>query len=182
MENEKAPLPPFEGAVLPLCTWPDPVLGGVCATVGEITPELRLLARDMAATMYASQGIGLAAPQIGQPIRLIVVDVSGPDHREQLITLVNPVIEQAEGCVDSDEGCLSLPQFRAYVERAETVRVTGTDLDGQPVVIDAEGLLAICLQHEIDHLEGVVLLDKVGRLKRGMYERKVAKRGKRTTP
>ncbi|GAB7079451.1 peptide deformylase [Megalodesulfovibrio paquesii] len=179
METDTPILPPLDGNVLPLCTWPDPVLGGECRTIGEITPELRDLARDMVATMYASQGIGLAAPQVGHGIRLIVVDVSGPDRREQLITLVNPVIEQAEGCVDSDEGCLSLPQFRANVERAETVRVTGQDLEGNPVTIDADGILAICLQHEIDHLRGVVLLDKVGRLKRSMYERKIAKRNRR---
>lgn len=170
---------PLDGNVLPLCTWPDPVLGGECTTVEAVTEEIMALARDMATTMYASQGIGLAAPQIGHSIRMIVVDVTGPDKREQLITLVNPVIEQAQGCIDSEEGCLSLPQFRATVERAETVRVRGQDLQGNEVCIEADGLLAVCLQHEIDHLQGTLLIDKVGRLKRGLYERKIAKRAKR---
>ncbi|AGW12743.1 peptide deformylase [Megalodesulfovibrio gigas] len=179
MDIEQTLERPLDGKILPLCTWPDPVLGGECTAVRAVTDEIMDLARNMAATMYASQGIGLAAPQIGQPLRMIVVDVTGPDKREQLITLLNPVIEHAEGCIDSDEGCLSLPQFRANVERAEVVRVRGQDLEGNEVVIEAEGLLAVCLQHEIDHLRGVLLIDKVGRLKRSMYERKIAKRVKR---
>ncbi|MFW5734614.1 MAG: peptide deformylase [Oceanidesulfovibrio sp.] len=164
---------------LQICTYPDPVLSRTARSVDEITPELVQLAKEMSECMYLNQGIGLAAPQVGESIRLIVVDVSGPEERTGLITLFNPVIASYSGEVESDEGCLSLPNFNCTVNRAATVTVRGQDIDGNDVTIDAEGLLAICLQHEIDHLEGTLLLNRVGRIKKSMYEKKVKKLDKK---
>lgn len=164
---------------LEICTYPHPVLSQTAQTVEEITPELVQLARDMADCMYTNDGVGLAAPQVGESIRMIVVDVTGPEKRENLITLINPTIMECEGEVESEEGCLSLPLFRGMIDRSERVTVHGLDLDGNEITIDAEGLLAICLQHEIDHLEGTLLLNRVGRLKKSLYDKKVKKREKR---
>lgn len=160
---------------LPILKYPDPVLARKAAAVAEITPELRQLAADMVETMYESEGIGLAAPQVGEGCRLIVVDVSGPEDRTDLRVLVNPEILTAEGQVDSEEGCLSVIGLRSTISRAERVQVRGLNLDGQDVIIDADGLLAICLQHEIDHLEGVLFIDRMSRLKRAFYDKKVKK-------
>lgn len=160
---------------LEICTYPNPVLAKTAQTVEEITPELVQLAKNMSECMYANQGIGLAAPQVGESLRLIVVDVTGPEQRDQLITLFNPEITGHAGEVESEEGCLSLPFFNCTVDRAAHVSVRGLDIDGSEVTIDADGLLAICLQHEIDHLEGTLLLNRVGRIKKTMYEKKVKK-------
>lgn len=155
---------------------PDPCLSRPAEPVGEITPEVKALAADMVETMYESAGVGLAAPQVGQCCRLIVMDVSGPDKREELKILVNPVITAAEGEVTSEsEGCLSVANFRSDVKRFEKVTVAGRDLDGNPVTIQAEGMTAICLQHEIDHLDGKLFIDRISRLKRIMYDAKLKK-------
>ena len=124
---------------------------------------------------YATEGIGLAAPQVGESIRLIVVDITGPEKREEPIVLVNPEIVCESGEVVSDEGCLSVKELRSEVERSETCTVRGLDLDGKQVEIEAEGMMSICLQHEIDHLEGVLFIDKISRLKRTLYDAKVKK-------
>lgn len=158
-----------------IVTYPDPVLAEKCAEIKEITPELRELVDDMVETMYEDDGIGLAAPQIGESIRLVVIDITGPQQREELRVLVNPVITAREGEVESEEGCLSVVGLRGKVMRSEKVTVEATDLDGNPLHIDADGLLAICLQHELDHLDGVLFIDHLSRLKRNLYDKKVRK-------
>lgn len=158
-----------------ILTYPDPVLSQKARPVEDIDDDIRRLADDMAETMYAKDGIGLAAPQVGESCRLVVIDVTGPSRREDLRVIVNPVIESAEGEVETEEGCLSVANYRANVKRAERVRVTGRDLDGEPVDIEAGDLLAICLQHEIDHLDGTLFIDRISRLKRALYDKKVKK-------
>ncbi len=160
---------------LSICTYPDPVLAQRAEPVAEISDEVRQLASDMVETMYANQGIGLAAPQVGKSWRLITVDISGPENQTELVTLVNPEIQWRDGETETEEGCLSVPEFRSKVQRAAKVRVTGQDLEGNAVDMEADGLLAVCLQHEIDHLEGTIILDHVSRLKRSMYTKKVSK-------
>ncbi|HCU68803.1 MAG TPA: peptide deformylase [Desulfomicrobium sp.] len=156
-------------------TYPDPVLAAKAAPVTEITDEIRTLAADMIETMYADKGIGLAAPQVGESIRLITVDLSGPDKREDPHVFVNPVLSNLEGEVESEEGCLSVVGYRTTVTRAERLHLSATDLDGNPVEMDADDLMAICLQHEVDHLNGVLFIDKISKLKRTLYERKLKK-------
>lgn len=154
--------------------YPDPVLRKKAREVKRIDDRVARLAAEMAETMYAAPGIGLAAPQVGVSERVILVDVTGPERKE-LITLVNPVIVEKEGMVIFEEGCLSLPEVREKVERAAQVLVRGYDLDEREREIEAEGLLAIALQHEIDHLNGVLFIDYLSRLKRDMIERKLRK-------
>lgn len=156
-------------------TYPDPVLAAKAAPVTEITDEIRALAADMIETMYADKGIGLAAPQVGESIRLITVDLSGPDKREDPRVYVNPVLSNLEGEVESEEGCLSVVGYRTTVTRSERLHLSATDLDGNPVEMDADDLMAICLQHEVDHLNGVLFIDKISKLKRTLYERKLKK-------
>ncbi|GFK95348.1 Peptide deformylase [Fundidesulfovibrio magnetotacticus] len=155
--------------------YPHPVLAQRAKEITEITPELRKLAEEMAEAMYAKRGIGLAAPQVGECCRLIAVDVSGPDERTDLKFFVNPVIVSKEGQVTDEEGCLSVVNFRAKVTRAEKVKVKAKDLDGNEVEVDADGILAVCLQHEIDHLDGVLFIDHISRLKRALYDGKIKK-------
>jgi len=155
--------------------YPDPVLKRKAEAIAAVTPEVRQLAEDMLETMYASEGIGLAAPQVGESIRLIVVDVTGPEKREEPLVIVNPEIVCSAGEVVSDEGCLSVKELRSEVTRAETCTVRGLDLDGNAVEIEAEGMKSVCLQHEIDHLDGVLFIDRISRLKRTLYDAKVRK-------
>ena len=159
--------------LLEILKYPDPTLALKAAAIPEITPEIRQLAADMAESMYANQGVGLAAPQVGRAIRLVVIDLSGPEKREALLTLVNPVITTRAGEQEDEEGCLSVRDYRANVKRAATVTVAATDLDGNPFCLEADGLLAVCLQHEIDHLDGVLFIDHISRLKRAMYDKRV---------
>jgi peptide deformylase len=133
------------------------------------------LAEDMAETMYAAPGVGLAAPQVGVSERLIVLDVRNKEGATGLITLINPEIIEAEGRVVEEEGCLSLPGITENVARAERVLVRGHDLEEREREIEAEGLLAVALQHEIDHLEGILFIDRLSRLKRGIIQRKIRK-------
>jgi peptide deformylase len=133
------------------------------------------LADDMAETMYAAPGVGLAAPQVGVSERLIVLDIRNREGTTGLITLINPEIIEAEGRVVEEEGCLSLPGITEDVARAERVLVRGHDLDEREREIEAEGLLAVALQHEIDHLEGILFIDRISRLKRGIIQRKMRK-------
>jgi len=155
--------------------YPNPILSQKALEIGEITPEIRQLALDMAEAMYEKRGIGLAAPQVGECCRLIAVDISGPDERTDLMFLINPVIVSREGEVEDEEGCLSVAQFRAKVKRSEKVLVKAKDLDGNDVEISADDVMAICLQHEIDHLDGVLFIDRISRLKRALYDNKVKK-------
>jgi peptide deformylase len=161
--------------ILDITTYPHPVLLQQAAPVEEIDDEIRTLAHNMVQTMYEKQGIGLAAPQVAHSCRLITVDISGPESQSDLKVLVNPEIEEREGETECEEGCLSLPEFKTKTKRASRIVICGLDLDGALQRIEAEGLLAICLQHEVDHLHGTLLLDHAGRLKRNMYEKKVRK-------
>lgn len=156
-------------------TYPHPLLKKKAELVTEITPELRGLAKDMAETMYEYEGIGLAAPQVGKLLRMITVDITGPEERGGLRVLVNPELELMGEEVESEEGCLSVEDYRAPVARAERVRVRALDLDGGLVEFEADGILAVCLQHECDHLDGKLFIDRISRLKRTMYDAKVKK-------
>nr|MCR5560139.1 peptide deformylase [Schwartzia sp. (in: firmicutes)] len=131
-----------------------PVLKQVCAPVQKVDAKLKALLNDMAETMYKSNGIGLAAPQIGKPIRVVVIDIG-----EGLIELINPIITSREGTVVDSEGCLSVPNIFGDVERAEKVTVEYTNRFGKRKKIKAEGLLARCVQHELDHLDGILFID-----------------------
>ena len=156
--------------------YPNPLLSRKAEEIREITPEIRELAKDMAEAMYESRGVGLAAPQVGECCRLIVVDISGPEERADLMTLINPVVVHREGSVEEEEGCLSVANFKAKVKRAQKVMVKAQDLDGNAVELPGEGLMAVCLQHEIDHLDGVLFIDHISRLKRALYDSKVKKK------
>jgi len=154
--------------------FPDRRLRDVSKPIEAVTDEIRALAQDMLDVMYDEPGIGLAAPQLGVPVRLIVVDVGWTEEGAEKSprVLVNPEIVESEGKTTWNEGCLSVPEFQADVERAERVRLRATDLDGNAVEIEAEGLEAVCFQHEIDHLDGVLFIDRISRLKRSMYVRR----------
>ena len=165
--------------LLPICKYPSPVLAQVCEPVGEITPEIRKLAADMAETMYEAEGIGLAAPQVGVPVCMVVIDISGPEERAALMTLINPRLTLMGEEVESEEGCLSVEEYRNTVLRSSRVRCEATDLEGNPVDLLAEEILAICLQHEIDHLKGVLFLDHLSRLKRSLFDSRLRKQAKR---
>lgn len=154
--------------------FPDKRLRVVSKPIAEVTQELRSLARDMLEVMYDEPGIGLAAPQVGEPARLIVVDTqwTEEDAERNPLVLLNPEIVEREGKIVWTEGCLSVPDFQAEVERAARVRLEALDLEGKRVSIDAEELQAVCFQHEIDHLDGVLFIDRISRLKRELYVRK----------
>jgi peptide deformylase len=161
-------------AVREVLQFPDARLRRVSEPVGEVTDALRRLAADLCDVMYDEPGIGLAAPQVGEAVRLIVVDSDWTEEGAERnpLVLVNPEILHREGRIVWTEGCLSVPDFTAEVERAERVRVRGLDLDGSEVVEDAEELRAVCFQHEIDHLDGVLFIDRISRLKRQLYIQK----------
>lgn len=166
-------------ALLRIRTYPDRVLREKARDVSNITGDLQHLIDDMVETMYAAPGVGLAAPQVGISQNLLVIDVnSREEKRHPLISLVNPVIMAAEGISEEEEGCLSLPDFKSMVERASMVFVKGFDREGKPVEIEANGLLAIALQHEIDHLRGKLILDKASPLKRSLYKKRIFKKGR----
>lgn len=156
-----------------LVTYPHEVLCSKARPVEEIDDFIKELSKDMAQVMYENRGIGLAAPQVGECLRLITVDISGPDKREELMVLVNPEIIEEDGEAESEEGCLSVVGYKTSVKRAEKVKVKASDLDGKEVCIEADDLLATCLQHEIDHLDGVLFIDRISRLKRKMYDKKL---------
>jgi peptide deformylase len=152
-------------AVLPIETLGSDVLRRPASEVVEIDESLRILADDMFETMYAAEGIGLAAPQVGVSRRLIVVDIH--QDESEPFALINPrVVEAGSGTDRLEEGCLSIPGVSATVERAERVVVEGLDLEGHPLRMEVDGLLARCLQHEIDHLDGVLFIDRISPLKR----------------
>lgn len=157
---------------LNICTWPDEVLAAKAETITEVTPELQELIDNMIETMYESDGVGLAAPQVGESIRLICVDQTGPKIRGELRVLINPEIIECDGEVESEEGCLSCPELNVKVKRKERVKVKGLDREGKEMCVETDGFLAIVLQHEIDHLNGVTLADRTGRLKKAMYRKK----------
>jgi len=161
-------------ALRPVLQFPDPRLKRVSEPVADVTDALRELARDMCEVMYDEPGIGLAAPQVGEAVRLIVVDTEWNEegHERNPLVVVNPVLSDPEGRIVWNEGCLSVPDFTADVERAERITLRGLDLDGRPIEERAEGLRAVCFQHEVDHLDGILFIDRISRLKRGLYVKK----------
>ncbi len=161
-------------AVLEVVKYPDPVLSATSDEVEVVDDETRQLMEDMLETMYSAPGVGLAAPQVGVNRRIIVIDIR-PDDKKAPIMLVNPEIVEGDGKITYEEGCLSLPEFTAEIERMNEVTVKGTSEKGDEVTYEAEGLLAVVFQHEIDHLNGILLVDKVSRLKRDIYRRKMKK-------
>ena len=160
-------------AKLQILEYPDPRLRTVAAKVDDVTDNIRALIDDMFETMYAAPGIGLAATQVNVHQRVLVTDVS--DNRSQPLALINPEILESEGDAWSDEGCLSVPEIYEKVARAEFIRVKALDRNGKPVEIQAEGLLAVCIQHEMDHLEGKLFVDYLSELKRQRIRKKIEK-------
>jgi len=161
--------------IYPIVKYGDPILEKPGALVKEFDAELEELAEDMFASMYAAQGVGLAAPQIGKSMRFAVVDVTGGKNPEGKIVLANPEVTHAEGEVREEEGCLSIPGFRGYVVRPQFVTVQAQNVKGEPFEIRGENLLARAFCHEIDHLNGILFLQHLGMLKRDMIRRKIKK-------
>ncbi len=162
-------------AILEIVKYPHPVLKKKCEPVGEIDEEVRKLIDDMRETMYGATGVGLAACQVGVSRRVIVLDVSPMDPRHTFFALINPEIISEEGEVDHEEGCLSVPDYLEKIKRKEKVCVRGVSPEGMEVEINGDGILAIALQHEIDHINGILILDRVSRLKREIYRNKLKK-------
>lgn len=162
-------------AIREIRLYPDRILKRRAIPVEEVDEEIRRLIDDMAETMYAAPGVGLAAPQIGVLFRVIVVDPASKQQEGQLISVVNPEIVWSDGSIIQEEGCLSIPDMTVEIERKERIQLTGLDRDGKEVVLQAEGLLAACLQHEIEHLEGWLIVDNISRLKREIYRKKIRK-------
>ena len=161
--------------IYPIVKYGDPVLEKPGAAIKKFDADLEQLAEDMFASMYAAQGVGLAAPQIGKSIRLAVVDVTAGKNPEAKIVLVNPEIIHAEGEVREEEGCLSIPGFRGYVVRPQFVTVRAQNAKGETFEIRGENLLARAFCHEIDHLNGILFLQHLSMLKRDLIRRKIKK-------
>ena len=162
-------------AVLEILKYPHPVLKKRCDVVNQIDEEVRKLIADMRETMGEARGVGLAACQVGVSQRVIVLDVSPMDPQHSFFALINPEIVSEEGEVDHEEGCLSVPDYLEKVKRKEKVCVKGLSPEGMEVEVRGEGILAIALQHEIDHINGILILDRVSRLKREIYRNKLKK-------
>jgi len=161
--------------IYPIVKYGDPILEKPGAPVKKFDAELEELAEDMFASMYAAQGVGLAAPQIGKSLRLAVVDVTGGKNPEAKIVLANPEIIHAEGEVREEEGCLSIPGFRGYVLRPQFVTIKAQNAKGEAFEIRGENLLARAFCHEIDHLNGILFLQHLSMLKRDLIKRKIKK-------
>ena len=156
-------------------TYPAPILRVKTEPVKNIDEEIQRLVDRMAQTMYAAPGIGLAANQVGERKRVLIYDLSPSDAGRSLSVIINPEIVLGEGDLVQEEACLSVIDFSAEVSRKAQVKVRGVDLDGHPVDIEAEGLLARCLQHEIDHLNGILFIDHISGLKRALYNKRLKK-------
>ncbi len=161
-------------ALLPIVEYPAEILAKKAKPVTEFNDSLKTLAANMAETMYKAPGVGLAAPQVGVSLRLVVIDIS--DEKNQLIALVNPtVVALTDETIEGEEGCLSLPDLTEKIRRPAKVHVSALDLEGKPQEFDCEGLLAVCVQHEVDHLDGHVFIDHLSLLKRSRAVAKLAK-------
>jgi peptide deformylase len=160
-------------ALLPILHYPDPRLNKVAAPVAVVDDRIRQLVKDMAETMYAAPGIGLAASQVDVHERVLIIDTS--ETRDQLQAFVNPVILEQFGEVETEEGCLSVPGIYDKVKRAERVKVEALNAQGEKFTLEAEGLLAVCIQHEIDHLDGKVFVEYLSRLKQQRIAAKLKK-------
>ncbi len=178
-------------AKLPILTYPDPRLREISKTIEKVTPEIQKLVDDMLETMHHAKGIGLAAPQVNQLVRLLVIDIRRPpepDEEDQELTeleqrvkfplvLINPVIVKGEGKTTYDEGCLSVPGYYEEVQRFNWVQVEALDRDGKKITVETDGLLAICIQHEMDHLEGKLFIDRLSFVKSNKIKNKIKKIG-----
>jgi peptide deformylase len=165
-------------ALLPIVLYPDPRLHKKAAPVTRVDDAIRKLGADMAETLYAAPGIGLAATQVDRHIRLIVIDVS--EDKSSLLTLINPEILERSGECESEEGCLSVPGIYEIVKRSAQVKARALGLDGAAFELEAEGLLAVCIQHEMDHLEGKVFVEYLSQLKQLRIKKKLAKHARIT--
>jgi peptide deformylase len=163
-------------ALLSILRYPDERLHTVAAPVESVNGEIRRLVEDMAQTMYAAPGVGLAATQVDVHKQVIVIDIS--ETRDQLLVLINPVILESRGVSDFEEGCLSVPGIFERIARAEWVKVRALDQAGQPYELEASGLLSVCIQHEMDHLEGKVFVEYLSRLKQGRILARIKKQEK----
>jgi peptide deformylase len=163
-------------ALLPILEYPDPRLKKVATAVGRVTPEIRKLVADLAETMYSAPGIGLAATQVNVHKQVLVLDIS--EHRDELRVFIDPVLLEATGEAENEEGCLSVPGYYDKVTRAERVRVRAQNERGEGFELDADGLLAVCIQHEMDHLRGKVFVDYLSPLKRARVAAKLRKKQK----
>ncbi|GAA4128220.1 peptide deformylase [Aminobacter aganoensis] len=169
--------------IKPLIILPDPLLREVSRPVERIDDGVRNFARDMLDTMYDAPGIGLAAIQVGEPLRMLVIDLAKEGEEPAPMTIINPqVVSRGDERSVYEEGCLSIPDYYAEVERPSTVRVKYLDENGKEQEVEADGLLATCLQHEIDHLDGVLFIDYISKLKRDMVLRKFKKLAKDRPP
>ncbi|WP_437738013.1 peptide deformylase [Sorangium sp. So ce1335] len=164
-------------AIRTILHYPDPRLRQKAEPVGDITPEIAKLIDDMAETMYAAPGVGLAATQIGEPHRIFLVDIAADNEPSNLLVFINPEIVRQEGQQTGPEGCLSFPGISEDIKRAERVTVRARGRDGATFEIAADGLLAVAIQHELDHLDGVLMIDRMGTLKKRIVQRKMQKRG-----
>jgi peptide deformylase len=162
-------------AILPILKYPDPRLKQVALPVDPTDSSITKLVEDMAETMYDAEGVGLAANQVGVLKRIFIIDVAGEDEDSALTVFINPEITERSGAIVWEEGCLSFPGIAEEIKRAERVRVRALGLDGKPFELEATGLLAVAIQHENDHLDGVVMLDKLSAIKRRMLGRKLAR-------
>jgi len=164
---------------LEILTYPDQFLREPAKPVEEIDESIQQLVEDMAATMYEAPGVGLAATQIGDERSIFVYDRSSSETQKEYGAVINPKIVSSEGqLVSENEGCLSVPDFRSDVKRASRVVVEGIDLEGKPLRLEMEGFMAVVMQHEIDHLNGTLFIDRISALKRELYKRRMKKRMK----
>ena len=164
-------------ASLEIKKYPDKILREKTEPVEDFNSELQKLIDDMIETMYTAPGVGLAANQIGVSKQVAIIDASVGDEQSSLIVLINPEIVSEEGKMDSEEGCLSIPDYTTVVKRAQRVKVKAFDRHGEPIEIEGDGLLARALQHEIDHLNGFLFIDRIGKIKREFFKKRYA-RGK----
>ncbi|MDQ7091936.1 MAG: peptide deformylase [Methylococcales bacterium] len=160
-------------AILPILEFPDERLRKKAAVIKKVDKKIKKLVDDMTETMYEAEGIGLAATQINHHLRLIVIDIS--ENKDTCLCLINPEIIEKEGIEESEEGCLSVPNFFEIVQRAERIKIKALDREGQPYELEAEGLLAVCIQHEMDHLKGTLFVDYLSALKRQRIKTKLEK-------
>ncbi|MGK3993829.1 peptide deformylase [Sorangium sp. So ce1024] len=163
-------------AIRTILHYPDPRLRQKAQPVGDVTPEIAKLIDDMAETMYAAPGVGLAATQIGEPHRIFLVDIAAENEPSNLLVFINPEIVRQEGQQTGPEGCLSFPGISEDIKRAERVTVRARGRDGATFELAADGLLAVAIQHELDHLDGVLMIDRMGTLKKRIVQRKMQKR------
>ncbi|PIE58188.1 MAG: peptide deformylase [Desulfobulbus propionicus] len=162
-------------AILEIITYPHPILRQRAEEITTFDDKLKILAQNMGETMYHAPGIGLAANQVALAKRIVVVDISQPEQEKNYLPLINPVISDGEGKVIDEEGCLSIRDYQAKVPRFRKIHVTAQNLDGSPLEFDAEDRFARVIQHEVDHLNGKLYIDRISSLKRTLYKKKLKK-------